>query len=608
VASENAGHQFWLDFNDLDAYGQQFTAQPAEWNTLSQWTRVKYTVNTTAGNGRWLDISSGAPGRLYIRNLRVVAGQSTMPETSDASDWSAAPDAAAFGVPYTLVPSSTLYGINGFLDGLNNQGGEAHSTKMLTLNGSENWATNAGWATNSYFVSGLLTDSASVSGYTSVADMISSHFTVLSPSSIADGTGNTGIGIGGGTDLFVGFGMDTSRVPMKNVAAFKAWLAANPVTIVYRRAAVIGGSPAPVQIVGGDGENTIVYDGSSIYVAYTGSGWALVSGTARRFYSGANYKWDENGQEIMMTSIDGKPVATKYQASAEKHGIFRVSDGKQLQGARVLPDGTVAGVSGVIIDPDGDENASYRMHTDESGVWLDLVHATHAGPGPSVNPDLDNTPITAWQKLLSIGANVVPGWVPGEYSDEVYVVIKTLLGAAFALYGGSITLSALDGSGSSTCGMSLDADGDGRTKTWGNGIVPSSNGGQSVGSPSLGYNYYYGVHTSIQSTSDERVKHDMRPLDSEAMTRFIMEIDPIWFRLNDFPEDLMAGFGARAFLEAMRRAGIPNDYAGYNGKDLDHLCLDYGQLIAPIVSVMQRQEKRIEELERKLNALTNDLK
>ncbi|HNX63315.1 MAG TPA: tail fiber domain-containing protein, partial [Candidatus Limiplasma sp.] len=211
-----------------------------------------------------------------------------------------------------------------------------------------------------------------------------------------------------------------------------------------------------------------------------------------------------------------------------------------------------------------------------------------------------------WQRLLSIGADVVPNWFPGTYGDEIFVTIKALLGAVFAIYGSSITLSALNSGGSSTSGMSFDADGDGRIKFWGAGIVPTSNGGISVGSPNLGVNYYYGTHTSIQSTSDERAKHDIRPLEPEAMMRLVMALDPSWYRLNVAPEDLMAGFKAQQFMEAMSAAGVPLDFAGFNGKDPDHLCLDYGQMIAPLVSVAQQQQRRIEDLERKLNALTSD--
>jgi hypothetical protein len=125
----------------------------------------------------------------------------------------------------------------------------------------------------------------------------------------------------------------------------------------------------------------------------------------------------------------------------------------------------------------------------------------------------------------------------------------------------------------------------------------------SLGSPTLGFNKYYGVTTSIQSTSDERAKHDIAPVEPEKMRDFIMALSPTWYRVNASPDDLATGFIAQQFLLAMQKSGMPEDYAGFNGEDPDHLCLDYGQVIAPIVSVVQQQQTIIEEQQAKIDEL-----
>lgn len=499
---------------------------------------------------------------------------------------------------YTLTPDATLYGLTGYEDEIGTDGHVYYKCAYVRLDNTYT-ASNITVFTNT--VRAQISKTGMPVAPSDNTPAICSHFPRAYDTSDTVHFYKTANSI----NLYI----PKSVLSTYDATGVLAWLNTAKPQFVYQMATQVNASIAPVNISGFDGANVVTSDGASVSLSYVGSGWKLLSGSARRLYAGANQVFDENGLEITQTSLDGAPVDTKFVANTQKYGIFRSSDDKLLQGAKTLPDGTVVGATGAIVDPDGDDNASYRMRTDGSGVWFDLVHATHTGTGPTdiEDADLENPPTTAWDKLVSLGANVVPNWVPGAYGDEIFVTLKAIFGAVFALYGSSIILSALDSGGSSTCGLSLDADGDGRIQLWGAGFVPTSNGGISFGSPTLGINYYYGTHTSIQSTSDERAKHDMRPLEPDVMLRFIMALDPSWYRLNSNPEDLMAGFKAQQFMEAMKAAGIPLDFSGFNGKDPDHLALDYCQVVAPLVSVVQTQQKRIEAQDKRIAFLEKRL-
>lgn len=57
----------------------------------------------------------------------------------------------------------------------------------------------------------------------------------------------------------------------------------------------------------------------------------------------------------------------------------------------------------------------------------------------------------------------------------------------------------------------------------------------------------------------------------------------------------------------MRDVGVPDDYAGFDGENPDHLGLCYEQLTGMLVAAYQRQEQRIDALERKLKAIERSM-
>lgn len=101
-------------------------------------------------------------------------------------------------------------------------------------------------------------------------------------------------------------------------------------------------------------------------------------------------------------------------------------------------------------------------------------------------------------------------------------------------------------------------------------------------------------------TSDERAKiiSDMPDLDG-----FLMSIQPIAYRLKNDPEWLHYGFGAQSIKRTMDEHGVAGDSYLYDGTNPKELGMCYDELIAPILALVQRQQRRIEALERTVERL-----
>jgi hypothetical protein len=410
-----------------------------------------------------------------------------------------------------------------------------------------------------------------------------------------------------------------------SISAFNTWLEdqynnGTPVQVLYERDTPTAVSTAPVEITGVDGMNTVTSDGASVTVNYTGSGWALISGTARRLYAGAGYKFDENGEEITMTSIDGKPVATKYIANAQKYGIFRSSDGRLLQGAKTLADGRVAGASSLIVDPDGDDSSYFEVKTSEGGVHFTMVAGTHDGPGPTDEPDFANVPITAWRALIGLGAYIIPSWVTGEYSDEIYTELDAR-GTTFYLYGDQLYFSAIDpATGSSKCGLSFDAQRDNAGRIWGTlftqTLWPDASGVYNIGNNTRRYRQVW-VTNAESVDSDERLKQDIEPIANAS--ELLMSIPAFQFRMKKEPEKLHYGSTWQGTNAAFVERGITDAALLADGvqNDDEMHALVYTELIGLLLAGFHEQQQkitdqqaqidaqkqRIDDLERRLNEI-----
>lgn len=165
------------------------------------------------------------------------------------------------GKTFTLTPSTQMLGLASAPDTIGSNGSVQHQTDAIVLDGSGDWWFNPGWTGNAYRLAGAIPQAQSISGYGTVADLMCSHFPAATPAAIADGA--LGIGIGNGTEIYVGF-PDESVVPRQNLTAFKAWLAAHPVVLVYRLATPFDETVAPVEIFSPTSAPVVTSDGASV--------------------------------------------------------------------------------------------------------------------------------------------------------------------------------------------------------------------------------------------------------------------------------------------------------------------------------------------------------
>ena len=105
---------------------------------------------------------------------------------------------------------------------------------------------------------------------------------------------------------------------------------------------------------------------------------------------------------------------------------------------------------------------------------------------------------------------------------------------------------------------------------------------------------YYG---SQQQMSDRRIKHDIEELETEDSKAFIMGLRPVSYQFgNDIEQEQRVHHG----MIAQEVQEVVRDKWGVVGGSAEMLCLNYTEMIADLIKVVQDQEKRITELEEKL--------
>lgn len=209
--------------------------------------------------------------------------------------------------------------------------------------------------------------------------------------------------------------------------------------------------------------------------------------------------------------------------------------------------------------------------------------------------------------------------------------------------GGTITQTI---SGASTGGWSPSVNG--RSAQIKNGIVTCGElelrGGESLVSEGRDDNGYYGIkctgHFSTEGTiwcgdgskngsemldvrggiwcnriyslegggwlSDRREKHNIVDIPKDKAESFILSLKPVSYELNARPGVVHHGFIAQDVQPiAYDGWGIVSEQEDMRSHEVT-LALSYTDFIADMVSVIQTQAKKIEELERRINSITED--
>ena len=141
-------------------------------------------------------------------------------------------------------------------------------------------------------------------------------------------------------------------------------------------------------------------------------------------------------------------------------------------------------------------------------------------------------------------------------------------------------------------------------------------------SPSKRWKFVYAQYMYVSSgtavTSDRNLKNTINDLDAEISKEFIMGLKPSSYKYNESESDRTHfGLIAQDVEETLKEIGLTTkDFAGLvienekseDGKEENKTyALRYEEFIAPLIKVVQMQQKTIENLEERLSKLENQI-
>lgn len=111
----------------------------------------------------------------------------------------------------------------------------------------------------------------------------------------------------------------------------------------------------------------------------------------------------------------------------------------------------------------------------------------------------------------------------------------------------------------------------------------------------------YDVIVAGDNASDERLKKDITDIDPEFAKRLILGISPKQFRYIKNPNVNQFGVIAQDIQKAMEGFSAGENRLCYKREMDDMYAVEYKQLIAPMIKVIQEQQKQIDELRAEIN-------
>ncbi len=448
---------------------------------------------------------------------------------------------------YALTPSATLYGLTGAEDESGSDGHVTHRTAFVSLTS----ATTGTITVNTDTVRLVIT-----LGGTGIADTpaICSHFAKL-----YSGSSDTPHYYVEGNQYLVIFVPKSLLGGVYTLAGIQTWLgnqvtAGTPVQVVYKRTTPTTANVAPVEINGLDGQNVITSDGASVAVTYTGSGWAAV-GAVERIAIEAVEITPELGIKVSQILTDGTNTKNVYtQLYSQGLKIFDADTG-DLIGGLFMRNGEVFLFSSALADPRVSSDTSVRLKSFTNGIAMLFKKGT--------------------TDMLEIRAST-------SEAQQLFSQ-KPVSIASSGTYGSSFIVSA-DGAAS----------------------MEASNAGGTI-------NHYLEVNAtedriyasrSITVSSDGRYKDFLDDVGRDKFFKLIMGIDPRAFRYKTETEDngFHSGFDANHVKKVMDEIGL-KDWRGYSLMKDGRSGLTLEEFIAPIVSVVQKQQDQIEEQGRQIEEL-----
>ena len=122
----------------------------------------------------------------------------------------------------------------------------------------------------------------------------------------------------------------------------------------------------------------------------------------------------------------------------------------------------------------------------------------------------------------------------------------------------------------------------------------------------------YDIIVAGQNASDERLKQDIKNIDNNFAEKLIFGIHPKQFKYkktehNDNSEELNFGVIAQEIRQIEEDCGVTErNRLCYKREMDDMLAVDYKQLIAPLIKVVQNQKEQIDELKSEIEKLKKE--
>jgi hypothetical protein len=195
----------------------------------------------------------------------------------------------------------------------------------------------------------------------------------------------------------------------------------------------------------------------------------------------------------------------------------------------------------------------------------------------------------------------------GDFGSGLHYVVGS------SLYGGG-TLTLLNGATGITIeGDVIDIGGGSKVAisslSIGNAIIPDDFSTPSIGTSSSRFDYIYLSHNPNVS-SDRNVKREIR----EDLPDIVLQLRPVRYKRKGGPETVHYGFIAQDVEAALEAAGVDTSDLGLvtfdeaGGGSRKNYALAYSEFIPLLVGTIQRQQKKIDDLEDRVSALEQAIK
>lgn len=104
-----------------------------------------------------------------------------------------------------------------------------------------------------------------------------------------------------------------------------------------------------------------------------------------------------------------------------------------------------------------------------------------------------------------------------------------------------------------------------------------------------------------ENASDERLKQNIKNIDDDFVQKLILGISPKQFEFKDHPDTLQFGVIAQDIKAIEEECGIHENNRLFYVRDDDSYAVEYRQLIAPIIRMLQIQQEEINKLKGESN-------